>query len=125
MKNILALFVFFSFTSIAWSKTPTLLKCIEGQYVLEADFLKKKINIFENERSLFGFAHTIKSHHLYSGRASNNYYYLDLKIKNDGIVKGKFNLVMESGDHALRGEVEYHGWFSWESISFNECELHF
>jgi len=105
------------------------LHCQQGQYRLAADFKKNKINIFETdefaqeERSLFGYAHLISSHNLYLMRTNPTYYFLHLKIKNDGIIKGKFHVELDETHNTRIGEVEYAGWFSWEPMKFENCVL--
>ncbi len=105
------------------------LHCQQDQYRLAADFEKNKINIFETdefnqqERSLFGFAHLMTSHHIYLIPTNPNHYYLHLKIKNDEIVKGKFHLELDETNNSRIGEIEYAGWFSWEPIKFEQCVL--
>jgi hypothetical protein len=107
------------------------LHCQQGQYRLAADFENNKINIFEtdefslSERSLFGFAHLMSSHNMYLIRTNPSHYFLHLKIKNDGIIKGKFQLDLDETNNTRIGEVEYAGWFSWEPIKFQQCVLQY
>jgi hypothetical protein len=129
MKNLIIFFLcIFSFTQ-TWASDAKSLTCTEGKYRLAADLVKQKINIFEmdpftkSEFDLFGFDHTITSNNLYLIRTQKPYYVLNLKIKNDGLIKGKFHLNMDADKQTRIGMAVYEGWFSWEPITFNHCIL--
>jgi hypothetical protein len=121
----------FSFVFAQDNLKPKTLHCLEGKYRLLADFTTNEVNIFERdsftqkERNLFGINHYISNYRMGVAKPSLTYYSIDLKIKNDGILKGKFQLEIDPENNARKGMIQYEGWYSWEPIIFNDCSLYY